>query len=229
VGFDVKLLLIEDDAKISAAVSRGLRAEGFTVDTAMRGDDGLWMATEGSYDIILLDILLPGRNGYQVCATLREAGDWTPILMLTAKDGELDEAEGLDIGADDYLTKPFSYPVLLARVRALLRRAEKRDPAPVVAGDLRVDSVERRCFRGGSEVQLTTREFDVLHFLIRHAGEVVSKLEVLDGVWDYAFAGDPNIVEVYIGRLRKKVDHPFGRNAIETVRGAGYRLAEDGG
>lgn len=225
----MKVLLVEDDVKISAAVSRGLRAEGFTVDIAMRGDDGLWMATEGSYDIILLDILLPGRNGYQVCATLREAGDWTPILMLTAKDGELDEAEGLDTGADDYLTKPFSYPVLLARIRALLRRAEKRDPVPVVAGDLRVDSVERRCFRGGSEVRLTAREFDVLHFLIRHAGEVVSKLEVLDGVWDYAFVGDPNIVEVYIGRLRKKVDHPFGRNAIETVRGAGYRLAEDGG
>lgn len=225
----MKLLLIEDDAKISAAVSRGLRAEGFTVDTATRGDNGLWMATEGSYDLILLDILLPGRNGFQVCASLRESGNWTPILMLTAKDGDLDEAEGLDTGADDYLTKPFSFPVLLARIRALLRRAEKRHLAPVIAGDLRIDPAERRGFRGDSEIELTAREFDVLHFLMRHAGEVVSKLEILDGVWDYAFEGDPNIVEVYVGRLRRKVDQPFGRSALETVRGVGYRLAADGG
>lgn len=225
----MKLLIIEDDAKIARAVSRGLRAEGFTVETAARGDEGLWLATEGSYDLIVLDILLPGRNGYQVCADLRAAGDWTPILMLTAKDGDLDEAEGLDTGADDYLTKPFSFPVLLARVRALLRRAARRDPAPVAAGDLRVQATGRRVFRSDVEIELTAREFDVLHFLVRHAGEVVSKLEILNGVWDYGFDGDPNIVEVYVGRLRKKVDQPFGRSAIETVRGAGYRLAEDGG
>lgn len=225
----MKLLLIEDDPKIARAVSRGLRAEGFTVEIADRGDEGLWLATEGSYDLILLDILLPGRNGYQVCADLRAGGDWTPILMLTAKDGDLDEAEGLDTGADDYLTKPFSFPVLLARIRALLRRAAKRDLAPVAAGDLRVESPERRVFRGDREIELTTREFDVLHFLIRHRGDVVSKLEILDGVWDYGFEGDPNIVEVYVGRLRRKVDQPFGRHAIETVRGAGYRLAADGG
>jgi DNA-binding response OmpR family regulator len=225
----VKLLLIEDDAKISSAVSRGLRAEGFTVETASRGDEGLWLATEGTYDLIVLDILLPGRNGYQVCTELRNAGDWTPILMLTAKDGDLDEAEGLDTGADDYLTKPFSFPVLVARIRALLRRAERRDLAPVAAGDLRLDAAKRRTTRNGEEIELTAREFDVLHFLVRHAGEVVSKLEILNGVWDYAFAGDPNIVEVYIGRLRRKVDRPFGRNAIETVRGVGYRLAADGG
>lgn len=222
-------MLIEDDVKISRALSRGLRAEGFTVETAARGDDGLWLASEGTYDLIVLDILLPGRNGYQVCADLRAAGDWTPILMLTAKDGDLDEAEGLDTGADDYLTKPFSFPVLLARIRALLRRAAKRTLAPVTAGDLRVDAVERRAFRGTAELDLTAREFDVLHFLIRHAGEVVSKLEILDGVWDYGFEGDPNIVEVYVGRLRKKIDQPFARSSIETVRGVGYRLARDGG
>ena len=229
MGCAVKVLLIEDDVKIARAVSRGLRAEGFTVDAAGRGDDGLWLATEGSYDLIVLDILLPGRNGYQVCAELRDAGDWTPILMLTAKDGDLDEAEGLDTGADDYLTKPFSFPVLLARIRALLRRAAKRNVTPVAAGDLRVDAVERRAFRADAELGLTAREFDVLHFLVRHAGEVVSKLEIIDGVWDYGFEGDPNIVEVYVGRLRKKVDQPFDRCAIETVRGVGYRLAADGG
>jgi DNA-binding response OmpR family regulator len=194
----VKLLVIEDDPKILRALTRGLRAEGYTVETAARGDDGLWLATEGSYDLILLDILLPGRNGYQVCADLRAAGDWTPILMLTAKDGELDEAEGLDTGADDYLTKPFAFPVLLARIRALLRRSAKRNIAPVAVGDLRVDPLERRAFRNDSEVKLTAREFDVLHFLVRHAGEVISKLEILHGVWDYGFEGDPNIVEVYV-------------------------------
>ena len=225
----MKLLLIEDDHKISDAIVRGLEAEGFTVETADRGDDGLWLATEGSFDLILLDILLPGRNGYQICADLRASGDWTPILMLTAKDGDLDEAEGLDTGADDYLTKPFSFPVLLARVRALLRRSARRDLAPVSAGDLRVETAERRVFRGDTEVAVTTREFDVLHFLVRRVGEVVSKAEILDGVWDFGFDGDPNIVEVYVARLRKKIDVPFGRHALETVRGAGYRVTADGG
>lgn len=225
----MKLLLIEDDRKISKAISRGLRAEGFSVEVTERGDDGLWLATEGHYDLILLDILLPGRNGYQVCADLRAGGDWTPILMLTAKDGDLDEAEGLDTGADDYLTKPFSFPVLVARIRALLRRSARRDLTPVAAGDLHLDAAERRVDRGDTQICLTAREFDVLHFMLRHAGEVVSKLEILDGVWDYGFEGDPNIVEVYVGRLRKKIDLPFDKNAIETVRGVGYRLAADGG
>jgi two-component system OmpR family response regulator len=224
----VKLLLVEDDVKIARAVERGLSAEGFSVETALRGDDGLWLAREGTYDLIILDIMLPGRNGFQVCADLRAADDWTPILMLTAKDGDLDEAEGLETGADDYLTKPFSFPVLLARIRALLRRSERRDIAPVSVGDLRVDAFGRRTFRGDTEVVLTAREFDVLHFLIRHQGDVVSKLEILDGVWDYAFEGDPNIVEVYVGRLRRKIDEPFSRHTIETVRGAGYRMVNDG-
>ena len=198
------------------------------VETAGRGDDGLWLATESSFDLILLDILLPGRNGYQVCADLRAAGNWTPILMLTAKDGDLDEAEGLDTGADDYLTKPFSFPVLLARVRALLRRSAHRDLAPVSAGSLRVDAAGRRVYRDESEIDLTAREFDVLHYLIRRAGEVVSKSEILDGVWDFGFEGDPNIVEVYIARLRKKIDAPFSLRTLETVRGAGYRISKDG-
>jgi DNA-binding response OmpR family regulator len=220
----MKLLLVEDDAKVATAVTRGLRAEGFAVETASDGVDGLWMATQGAYDLIVLDIMLPGRNGYRVCADLRAAGDWTPILMLTAKDGDLDEAEALDAGADDYLTKPFSFPVLVARVRALLRRAGGRDPVPVEVGDLRIEPAGRRVWRGDAEVALTAREFDVVELLVRRAGQVLSKDEILARVWDYDFAGDPNIVEVYVRRLRRKLDEPFGRRSIETLRGAGYRL-----
>ena len=226
----MKLLVIEDDVKIATAVKRGLEAEGFTVEVVFDGSEGLWLATEGRYDLIILDIMLPGRNGYQICADLRAAGNWTPILMLTAKDGDLDEAEALDTGADDYLTKPFSFPVLVARVRSVLRRVGGRGaPTPAQAGDLRIDPAARRVWRGDTEVSLTARQFDVLEFLVRRAGQVMSKREILDGVWQYDFAGDPNIVEVYIGRLRSLIDEPFGRQAIETVRGAGYRLAVDGG
>jgi DNA-binding response OmpR family regulator len=225
----MKLLLVEDDKKIATAVKRGLEAEGFTVEVALDGEQGYWLATEGSYDLIILDILLPGRNGFRICGDLREAGNWTPILMLTAKDGDLDEAEALDTGADDYLTKPFSFAVLVARVRALLRRATGRSPVPVAAGDLRIDPGQRRAWRGDVEIDLTARQFDVLEFLMRRAGQVLSKTEILDGVWDYEFDGDPNIVEVYIRRLRTRIDEPFGRHAIETRRGAGYRLAADGG
>jgi DNA-binding response OmpR family regulator len=225
----VKILLIEDDKKIATIVKRGLEAEGFTVEVTFNGSDGLWLATEGSYDLIILDIMLPGRNGYQVCADLREAGDWTPILMLTAKDGDLDEAEALDTGADDYLTKPFSFAVLIARIRAVLRRAGGRQPIPVEVGDLRIDPGQRRVWRGDVEIGMTARQFDVLEFLVRRVGQVLSKSEILDGVWDYDYEGDPNIVEVYIRRLRARIDEPFGRQSIETVRGAGYRLATDGG
>ncbi len=223
------MLLIEDDKKIASAVKRGLQVEGFTVDVALDGPNGLWLATEGSYDVIVLDIMLPGRNGYLVCSDLREAGDWTPILMLTAKDGEFDEAEALDTGADDYLTKPFSFVVLVARIRALLRRASGRRAPPVEAGDLRIDPAARRAWRGDVEIDLTSRQFDVLEFLMRRSGQVLSKLEILDGVWEYGFEGDPNIVEVYVHRLRTRIDEPFDRRAIETVRGAGYRLDSDGG
>lgn len=225
----VKLLLVEDDKKIATSLKRGLEADGYSVEVAFDGADGLWMATEGSYDLIVLDILLPSMNGYQVCARLREQGDWTPVLVLTAKDGDLDEAEALDTGADDYLVKPFSFPVLVARIRALLRRTTGRSPAPVQAGDLRIDPGERRVWRGDQEVRLTARQFDVLEFLIRRAGQVLSKDEILAGVWDHDFDGDPNIVEVYVRRLRRAVDEPFDRRSIVTVRGAGYRLDPAGG
>jgi len=223
----MKVLLVEDDRKIANAVKRGLHAEGFTVEIAADGIEGGWLATEGSYDLIILDIMLPGRNGFQVCADLRDAGIWTPILMLTAKDGDLDEAEALDTGADDYLTKPFSFPVLVARARALLRRVGGPAPPPVAVGDLRIDPSGRRVWRGDHEVQLTTREFDVLEFLMRRSGQVLSKDEILAGVWDFDFDGPANIVEVYIGRLRRKVDDPYGRTSIATIRGAGYRLADE--
>lgn len=225
----MKLLLIEDDKKIATAVKRGLEGEGFSVEVAYDGIDGLWMAREGSFDALIVDIMLPGKNGYQICGELRESGNWTPILVLTAKDGDLDEAEALDTGADDYLTKPFSFPVLVARLRALLRRTAGVTPVPLNAGDLRIDPGARRAWRGDTQVDLTARQFDVLEFLMRRAGQVLSKDEILAGVWELDFDGDPNIVEVYVRRLRTRIDEPFARQAIETVRGAGYRLAVDGG
>jgi DNA-binding response OmpR family regulator len=222
-----KLLLVEDDKKIATAVKRGLEAEGFTVEVAFDGDDGLWRATEGSYDLIVLDILLPGRNGFRICGDLREAGIWTPVLMLTAKDGDLDEAEALDTGADDYLTKPFSFPVLIARIRALLRRTGLHHPAPIEATGIRIDPGAHRVWCRDVEVPLTSREFDVLEFLVRRAGQVLSKTEIIAGVWSDDFAGDPNIVEVYMRRLRRKFDEQFGIELITTVRGVGYRLRDD--
>jgi len=225
-GGSVKLLLVEDDVKVASAVARGLRAEGFAVEVSHDGDDGLWRATEGSYDLIVLDLMLPGANGFRICADLRQQRDWTPILMLTAKDGELDEAEALETGADDYLTKPFSFPVLVARIRALLRRAGGTDVSAEAVGDLTLDPATRRVRRGDHDVELTTREFEVLEFLVRRPGQVLSKAEILAGVWDFDFEGDVNIVEVYVRRLRKKIDEPFDRQSIETVRGAGYRLVD---
>jgi DNA-binding response OmpR family regulator len=222
----MKLLLVEDDATLAATLRRGLEAEGYGVEVATDGDDGLWRASEGVFDLVVLDIMLPGRNGYRVCAALREAGVWTPILMLTAKDGELDEAEALDTGADDFLTKPFSFTVLVARIRALLRRSAERTVAPATVGDLRIDPAGRRAWRGDDEIALTAREFDVLELLVRRAGEVLSKDRILGAVWDSDFDGDPNIVEVYVRRLRRKVDEPYGRRSIETVRGAGYRITD---
>jgi two-component system OmpR family response regulator len=220
----VKVLLVDDDVRLAAAVRRGLTAEGFQVEVASDGVEGLWRAQESRYDVILLDVMLPGRNGYAVCAELRRAGSTTPILMLTAKDGPLDEAEGLDTGADDYLTKPFSFTVLVARIHALVRRASMSRPSPMVVGDLRIDPHARRVTRGDVDVMLTAREFDLLSYLVRRAGQVVSKREILDAVWDDGFDGAPNVVEVYIARLRRKVDEPFGQRLIATVRGAGYRV-----
>ena len=218
----MKLLLVDDDATLTAALRRGLSAEGFTVETAADGRDGVWRGREGGYDLILLDILLPGANGYRVCAELRRSGVRTPILMLTAKDGDLDEAEGLDTGADDYLRKPFSFPVLVARIHALLRRASLGGPAPLEVGELRLDLRARRAVLGREVLSLTARELDLLTFLVRRAGRAVSKPEILAGVWDDAFDGAPNVVEVYVGRLRRKLGG--GSPRIETVRGLGYRL-----
>ena len=223
----MRILVVEDEAKTAAAIRRGLEAEGHAIDIAPDGAEGLWLAEQNPYDVVILDIMLPELSGYELCARLREAGDWTPILMLTAKDGELDEAHALDTGADDFLTKPFSFVVLLARVRALLRRGKTERPAVLTAADLRLDPAAHRCWRGDAEVVLTAREFAVLEYLLRHAGDVVSKAAILENVWDFNFDGDPNIVEVYIRHLRKKLDEPFASRLIETVRGAGYRLATD--
>jgi two-component system, OmpR family, response regulator len=225
----MRVLVVEDEKRLAAGLRKGLEAEGFAVDVALDGTDGLWMAREHAYDAIVLDIMLPGINGYRICATLRRDGVWTPILMLTAKGGEWDEVEALDTGADDYLTKPFAYAVLLARLRALLRRGARERPAVLEAGDLRLDPAARRAWRGQVEVELTPRELALVEFLLRRRGEVVSKREILEHVWDYDFDGDANIVEVYVLHLRGKLDRPFGRDTIQTVRGAGYRLAADGG
>ena len=225
----MRVLVVEDEERLAAGIRAGLEAEGFAVDVAHTGTDGLWLAREEPYDAIVLDIMLPGMNGYRVCASLREEEVWTPILMLTAKEGEWDEIEALDTGADDYLTKPFSHGVLVARLRALLRRGGTKRPSVLAAGDLRLDPSSRRVWRGDVEVELTARELSLLEFLLRQAGQVVSKREILEHVWDFDFEGDPNIVEVYVRHLRNKLDRPFGREAIETLRGQGYRLDVQGG
>lgn len=216
----MRLLVVEDEERLATALRRGLRAEGFAVDVAPDGPTGLELARHGSYDAVILDVMLPGLSGYRVVRALRAESNWVPVLMLSAKDGEYDQADGLDIGADDYLTKPFSYVVLLARLRALLRRGAAPRPTVLTCGDLSLDPARRRVRRGEDEVALTAREFAVLEYLIRRAGEVVSKIELLDHVWDAAVETAPNVVEVYVGYLRRKL----GRDRLETVRGAGYRL-----
>ena len=220
----VRVLIVDDEKAIVEALERGLAAEGFDVDVAYDGDEGLWRATAITYDAIVLDIMLPKMNGYKVCAELRAAEVWTPVLMLTAKSGEYDEAEGLDTGADDYLTKPFSFVVLVARLRALMRRGAAPRPAVLSIGGLELDPVARSCRRGGALVPLTPREFALLRVLASSPGQVFSKHQLVDQVWGWEFEGDPNIVEVYIGYLRKKIDAPFGVRSIETVRGFGYRM-----
>lgn len=224
-----RVLLVDDEPSIVEAVSRGLRAEGMAVDAALDGIDGLWKATNQRYDVIILDVMLPGLSGYEVLKRTRAAEVWSPILMLTAKDGEYDVADALDLGADDYLAKPFSFVVLLARVRALRRRGAQARPAQLRAGDLLIDPGRRICRRGTDEIPLTPKEFSVLEFLASHPDQVMSKTEILGAVWDENFEGDSNIIEVYIGYLRRKIDAPFGRHAIGTVRGVGYRLDGAGG
>jgi DNA-binding response OmpR family regulator len=222
----VRLLIVEDEREFAETLRRGLVAEGFTADVAHTGREGLWRATEHEYDVVVLDIMLPELSGYEVLKRLRAAENWTPVLMLTAKDGEYDEADAFDLGADDYLSKPFSFVVLIARLRALLRRGAPARPAVLEAGDLRLDPSARTVHRGQKRIELTAREFGLLEFLLRRAGTALSKNEILSHVWDAHYDGDENVVEVYIGYLRRKIDAPFGTHTIETVRGVGYRLAD---
>ena len=222
----MRVLVVEDERGLADTLEKGLAAEGFTVDVAYTGTDGLWAATETDYDVIILDIMLPGLSGYRVLERLRERGRWTPVLMLTAKDGEYDEADAFDLGADDYLTKPFSFVVLLARLRALLRRGAPKRPTVLAVGDLRLDPAARTVHRGETQIELTAREFGLLEFLLRRAGQALTKMEIVHHVWDANADVDANAVEVYIGYLRRKIDAPFGTQTIETLRGVGYRLID---
>jgi DNA-binding response OmpR family regulator len=219
----VRILVVDDEVAVCTGVRRCLSSDGYDVDVVHDGAEGLARVRAEQFDLVVLDILLPSMNGYRVCASIRSDDDWTPILMLTAKSGEYDEAEGLETGADDFLTKPFSMVVLQARVRALLRRPRRRVDWPAVGG-LRIDPLHRRCLRDEVSIPLTARELELLAHLLDHAGQVVSKSELLEAVWGGDFGGDPNIVEVYVGRLRRKLDEPFGLRNIETVRGEGYRF-----
>jgi DNA-binding response OmpR family regulator len=220
----MRILVVEDEQRLADSLSAGLRAEGYAVDVARDGTDGLWMATQQRYAVIVLDIMLPGLNGYRVCQRLRAGGNSTPILMLTAKDGEHDEADALDIGADDFLSKPFSYLVLLARLRALIRRGGSARGSLLSHGELRLDLGTRACRRGQVEISLTAKEFALLCYLLERPGQLVSKADLLADLWDFASTSDPNLVEVHISALRRKIDGPFGTRTIVTVRGAGYRL-----
>jgi DNA-binding response OmpR family regulator len=218
----MRVLLVEDDAALAESLTWGLQAEGYVVDAADNGEDGLWKAREFGHDVIILDVMLPGLDGYQICRQLREQGLWTPILMLTAMDDDLDHAEGLDSGADDYLAKPFSYPILLAHLRALTRRGLPERPATLSAGRVTLDPASRVVTRDGNTLDLTSREVSVLEYLMRRQGQVVSKLELLEHCWDIAQDGDTGVVEVLIHRLRRKIDPPTGMPTILTLRGEGY-------
>jgi len=223
----VRVLVVEDEVKMASLLKRGLEEEGHAVDIASDGLTAVWMGTEHPYDAVVLDVMLPDMDGFGVCKKLREAGRWSPILMLTARDGVEDRVAGLDAGADDYLTKPFSFAELLARLRALLRRGEPARPTVLTVDDLVLDPATHRVARGGVPIQLTRKEFTLLEYFVRHAGEVLSRTRLIEHVWDFAFEGDSNVVDVYVGYLRQKIDRPFGMDSLETVRGAGYRLREE--
>jgi len=225
----MRLLVVEDEVRLARALQKGLRSEGFAVDLSHDGAAGLESARSGNYDAIVLDVMLPRLSGYEVVRALRRDRNWVPVLMLSAKDGEYDEADGLDVGADDYLTKPFSYVVLVARLRALLRRGAPERPAVLAAGDLVLDPAAKQVARGETPISLTAREFSLLEYLMRRAGEVISRFDLLEHVWDAYGTSEANVVEVYVGYLRRKIDTPFGRSAVTTVRGVGYRLETDGG
>ena len=220
----MRVLIVEDEVKMARALRRGLEQEGYAVDTAADGEEGVFQGTENPYDVIVLDVMLPGLDGFEVCRRLREAGRWTPVLMLTARDGVADRIAGLDVGADDYLVKPFSFGELLARLRALLRRSPVERPSVLVAGDVVLDPATRTVTRAGQPVELSVREFGLLEFLMRRAGEVVSRSSILEHCWDVNYDGFSNVVDVYVRYLRKKLEQPFGRPLIRTVRGVGYAL-----
>jgi len=223
----VRVLVVEDEVFLAETVRRGLVQAGFVVEVVHDGAAAVWKASSSAYDVIVLDIMLPGVHGYRVLQTLRQREIWTPVIMLTAKDGEYDQTDAFDLGADDYLTKPFSFIVLVARLRALIRRGSPERPIVLTAGDLTLDPGRRRVERAGQEILLTRREFGLLEYLMHHRDEVVSKATILENVWDVAFEGDVNVVEVYVRYLRRKIDEPFGRRSIETVRGMGYRIRRE--
>jgi two-component system OmpR family response regulator len=225
----MRILIVEDEPKLARLLARGLREEGHASDIAATGEEALWMAEAAPYDAIVLDVMLPGLDGFAVCRTLRGREVWTPVLMLTARDAVEDRIEGLDTGADDYLLKPFAFAELLARLRALVRRGPPERPTELSAGDLRLDPAARRVWRGEAEIVLSAKEFALLEVFMRRAGEALSRVQLLDGAWDMAFESRSNVVDVYVRYLREKVDRPFGRHALETVRGIGYRLRDDGG
>ena len=225
----MRVLVVDDEPKLAALVARALREEGHAADLASNGTDALWMAQAAPYDAIVLDVMLPGIDGFEVLRGLREREVWTPVLMLTARDAVIDRVDGLDAGADDYLTKPFSFDELLARPRAIARRGAIERPTVIQVGDLRLDPAGRRAWRGDVELRLTAREFTILELFMRRPGQVLTRLQLLEGAWDMAFESRSNIVDVYMRYLREKIDRPFGRASLETVRGVGYRLREDGG
>jgi two-component system OmpR family response regulator len=225
----MKILVVEDEPKMASLVARALREDGHAADVAAHGEDALWMAQAHRYDAIALDVMLPGVDGFEVLRRLRAAEVWTPVLMLTARDAVGDRVGGLDAGADDYLTKPFSFAELLARLRAIARRGPVERPTVLQLGDLRLDPAAHRAWRGETELSLTAREFALLELLMRRPGETLTRLQILEGGWDMAFESRSNIVDVYMRYLREKIDRPFGRTSIETVRGVGYRLRDDGG
>jgi two-component system OmpR family response regulator len=224
----MRILVVEDEVKMAGLLKRGLEEEGYAVDTAPNGNEAVWLGTENPYDAIVLDLMLPDIDGFEVCRKLRDAQRWAPVIMLTARDGITDRVQGLDVGADDYLTKPFSFAELLARLRALLRRGQNERPALLTVGDLEMDPAGRRVSRAGRSVELSAKEFSLLEFFMRHPDEVLSRTRILEHVWDFAYEGDSNVVDVYIRYLREKIDRPFGRESLATVRGAGYRLGSSG-
>ena len=220
----MRALVVEDEVKMAGLLKRGLEEEGYAVDVAGDGQEAVWLATENPYDAIVLDLMLPDMDGLEVCRRLRESGRWSPVLMLTARDAVPDRVSGLDAGADDYLTKPFSFAELLARLRALVRRGGSERPAVLRVGDLSLDPATRQVSRDGTSIELTAKEFALLEYLMRHPGEVLSRTRLIEHVWDFAYEGDSNVVDVYVRYLREKIDRPFGRDSLQTVRGAGYRL-----